>query len=229
MCKIATIQQQQTRIRDIPVAYSSLSETLTLWAKAGVTLRRRAPDSENLCQFKRNPHLETTTSARLNPKHDDARVRIVEETASKVSQTVNRWRLSRCGWVRRDTEKSFGRASRGQVSTVTIKVVAIFLDLRFWNKRVCLSWGSSGSSDIPINVHMRYLWILWWRRVIVCWIVIGCVDVSRIPHFALHNHISHWLRDALPMDAFKLLVVSSHMAVLAVELIKTSRMRVCIC
>ena len=40
-------------------------------------------------------------------------------------------------------------------------------------------------------------------------IVIGRVDVWWILYFTMHTYITHWLRDALPMDAF--LVVTSHM------------------
>jgi hypothetical protein len=42
-------------------------------------------DSENIGQFERNPHLETTTRARLDPKHVDERTRIVQETTNKIS------------------------------------------------------------------------------------------------------------------------------------------------
>ena len=54
----------------------------------------------------------------------------------------------------------------------------------------------------------------WWGIVVVCRIVIviGYVDVWWVVHFALHKYIPHWLRVALPMDAF--LVVISHMRVL---------------
>ena len=46
----------------------------------------------------------------------------------------------------------------------------------------------------------------------MCRVVIGCIDVSWIVHFTLHNH---WLRDNLPMDA--LLVINHHMRVLDSE------------
>jgi hypothetical protein len=90
-----------------------------------------------------------------------------------------------------------------------------------------------GNSVIPMHVHiwnLRSLQILlrvivrkesyhatttayrWWRKVVVCRVVIGHDDVRWVLHFARHSHISHWLRDAHLMDAF--LVVTSHMRVL---------------
>ena len=50
-----------------------------------------------------------------------------------------------------------------------------------------------------------------WGRVVVCRIVIGCLDVPWMLHFTMDNH---WLRDALLMDTLKLLVITSHMRVL---------------
>ena len=49
----------------------------------------------------------------------------------------------------------------------------------------------------------------WWGRVVVCCVVIGCVEVLLILQFTLHKH---GLRDSLPMDAF--LVATSHVKVL---------------
>ena len=48
--------------------------------------------------------------------------------------------------------------------------------------------------------------------MIACYIVIGRVDVSWIPHFTLHGHVFHWMRDILPMNA--LLVITNHLRVL---------------
>jgi hypothetical protein len=48
--------------------------------------------------------------------------------------------------------------------------------------------------------------------VVVCCIVIDCVDVAWILHFILHDHIVCWLRDGFAMDA--LLVIRSHIEVL---------------
>ena len=50
-----------------------------------------------------------------------------------------------------------------------------------------------------------------WGRVVVCCIVIGHLDVPWMLHFTVD---SHWLRDVILMDAFKLLVITSHMRVL---------------
>ena len=44
----------------------------------------------------------------------------------------------------------------------------------------------------------------------MCCIVIECLDVPWMLHFIMHS----LLRDALLMDAFKLLVITSHMRVL---------------
>ena len=57
----------------------------------------------------------------------------------------------------------------------------------------------------------------WGGRVILFCVVIGCVDVSWILHFTLHDHVSHWMRDALLMDA--LLVITSHSRVLKRDMI----------
>jgi hypothetical protein len=83
----------------------------------------------NICQFELNPHHETTTRARFNPKHIDERVRIVEETTRKIPQTVRRWNVSRSGCVRLDTGETFGRIGRGKASTIAILVIVIILDL----------------------------------------------------------------------------------------------------
>ena len=54
------------------------------------------------------------------------------------------------------------------------------------------------------TITIAYRW-----REMVCCIVIGCVDVSWVLHFILHNHR---LRDSLPIDA--LLVTTSSRRVL---------------
>ena len=101
--------------------------------------------------------------------------------------------------------------------------------------RVWLGWDKFSNSVILMHVHIwgvRGAWILlcvsqseekniitsttiaygrWWRAVI-CRIVIGCIDVWWILHFAFYSYVSHWLRDGLPMDTF--LEVASHMRVL---------------
>jgi hypothetical protein len=83
--------------------------------------------SENICQFERNPHLETTITARLNPKHVDENSKIVQEKTNKISQTVRCWwHVCRWGRVGPDTGKNFRRVSRGKVSTIAI---IILLDL----------------------------------------------------------------------------------------------------
>ena len=53
-------------------------------------------------------------------------------------------------------------------------------------------------------------------RLVVCHIVIRRVGVYWILHFTLNIYIYKWLRDALPMDAF--LVVISHMRVLQYDM-----------
>ena len=85
---------------------------------------------EKICQLDRNQHLETTR-ARLNPKDIDACSRIVNETASKASQIVRRWYISRGGRVEPDTGKCFRRASRGKLSPVAMKAIVIILSLLY--------------------------------------------------------------------------------------------------
>ena len=197
-----------------------------------------------ICQLQRNPHLETTTRARLYPKHVDERSRIVQETASKNSQAIPcRWRVRRWGWVGPDAGKSFGWDCRREVSTRPIVTLLSLLHQMIWldryiekkgpthrSERVCFSWDRFNKSVIPIvRLHMRSLRNLqiilcvleserkdipymWWGRVVVRYIVIGCVDVWWILHFILHDYISRQLRDALSMDAF--LVATCHMRVL---------------
>ena len=64
--------------------------------------------------------------------------------------------------------------------------------------------------DVPIaSMAITYRWR--GRVVVVCHIVVGCAHLSWILHSALHNRISHWLRDALPVSA---LLITSHMRVL---------------
>ena len=99
-----------------------------------------------------------------------------------------------------------------------------------------LYWDALDSSYIPMHVHVWNLRILWrsvtvkgkfsttpmdlahrwWGRVIVCRIVMGCIDAVRIPHLIFHSHVSYWLRDALLMDV--LLVITSHIGVLKDEI-----------
>ena len=82
----------------------------------------------NIYQFERNPHHETTIRARFNPKHIDEHVRIVNETSSKIPQTVRR-NVSRCSWVRLEVGKCFMRVSSGKVSTIVINDIVIILEL----------------------------------------------------------------------------------------------------
>lgn len=59
-----------------------------------------------------------------------------------------------------------------------------------------------------------------WRaqgKMIVCYIIMGCVDVSWILHFTLHNHISHWLKDALLVSALQV-ITSRHVRVLRYDI-----------
>ena len=202
-------------------------------------------------QFERNPHLETTIRAILNPKHANERARIIQEMTSKISQAVRcRWNVHRWGRVGPDAGKDFGWVSRGKVCAIASIILLgllhemIWLDLYIENKghthrskRVCLGWGWFGNSVIPIHLHIWNLRGLrnaktlcasqsegkpnnvlmtiaygWRGRVVVGHIVIGCVDVWWVMHFALHSYISHWMRGAFSMDAF--LVVTSHVRIL---------------
>ena len=131
------------------------------------------PASENIGQFERNPHLETTTRARLNPKHVNTRIGIVKVAVCQVSQTVCQRHVSRFDRVRPDTGKSLGRASRRKLSTLDERAIIIIPNLlcqmiclgvcaekkdsTHRNKRVCLSWG--GFSDSYITMQMR-IWNL---------------------------------------------------------------------
>jgi hypothetical protein len=63
--------------------------------------------------------------------------------------------------------------------------------------------------DDPItSMAITYRWR--GRVIVVCHIVIGCVHLLWVLHSALHNRISHWRRDALPVSAF----ITSHLGVL---------------
>ena len=103
----------------------------------------------------------------------------------------------------------------------------------YWSKMVCLHWGGFSDSYIPTHMHVWNLRMLCevsrserkpnitpmsiayrWARVIVCRIVMGCIDVVWVLHFTLHNHISHWVRDLLILLMDVLLVINGHMRVL---------------
>jgi hypothetical protein len=142
---------------------------------ANITFATTNVDSKNICQFKRNPHLETTSRAGLNPKHVDARARIVQETTCKISQTAYCWwHVRRLGWVGPDSGESFGRVSRrrGEVSTIAIVILSDLLHQLIWldryvekkgcthrsgAKRVCLWWDRIGNSVIPMHVRILIL------------------------------------------------------------------------
>ncbi|KAH9043562.1 hypothetical protein EDB83DRAFT_2407741 [Lactarius deliciosus] len=215
-----------------------------------ITVSTANAGSGNIGQFERNPYLETTTRARLNPNHVDECIRIVEVTAKKIPQTVHWQYISRWGWVGPDVVKSSGRVSRGKLSTVAITAIVILLDRlqqmiwsdicvekgsTHWKKIMCLcrGWKALGNSYIPMHAHVWIFWIRWWGRVIVCWIVIWCDNVVWILHFILLDHVSQWLRDSfLPMDV--LLIITGDMRVhntrlnMAVCLVER-RKRECIC
>ena len=90
----------------------------------------------NICQFERNPHLETTTRARHNPKHVDERTGIVQEMTSKISQAVHCWWIvHRWGWVRPNTGESFGRVGGGKVSTIAIVILLGAVHEIIWSDR----------------------------------------------------------------------------------------------
>lgn len=84
----------------------------------------------------------------------------------------------------------------------------------------CRYMEPAGPADIIVSVTVRKevyrkmtIAYMWWGRVVVCRIVvIGCVDVSWIMRFTLHNHR---LGEALSIDA--LLVITSHLRVLKSE------------
>ena len=133
----------------------------------------------NICQLQRNPHLETTTRTRLNPKHIDEGSGIVQETASKISQAVRSWwHVRRWGWVRLDSGNSLGRVGRGKLSAI---VIVILLDAlhgiirlaRYIEKegpkhrsnRVCWGWNWFGSCLIPIHVDV---WNLRGLQILLC-------------------------------------------------------------
>jgi hypothetical protein len=138
-------------------------------------------DSKNIyiCQFKRNPDLETTSRTRLNPKHVDERARIVQETISKISQTVRCWwHVRRWGRVRPGTGKNLGRVDCGKVSTIAIVMLLDLLHQLIWldryiekkgpthrSKRVCLNWDRFGNSVIPMHVR---IWNLRNLRILLC-------------------------------------------------------------
>src|SRR6266702_5763770 len=87
------------------------------------------PASEDISQLERNPHLETTTRTGLNPNHVDTRIRVVEVTVSKIPQTVRRRHVSKRSRVGPHAGKSFGRVSRGKLSTISKKAIMIILNL----------------------------------------------------------------------------------------------------
>ena len=94
----------------------------------------------------------------------------------------------------------------------------ILIHLFIWNLRdiqilLCVSQSKSEPNITSTNITYR-----WRQRVVVCRIVIWCVDVWWVLHFA---YISHWLMDAFPVDAF--LVVTSLMRVLTYDTIHMVR------
>lgn len=99
-------------------------------------MRPRMLPLEKIGQFKRNPHLKTTTGARLDPKHIDERLGIVEETASKDSQTIRRWHISRGVSLRvgPDTGNDLGMVGCGKrgASVKTAVILLKLLPLMIW-------------------------------------------------------------------------------------------------
>jgi hypothetical protein len=129
---------------------------------------------EKIGQLERDPHLETTIRARLNAKHIHERIRVVEQTAGKNSETV-RWRdISRGVMVGPDTVNIFGRVGCGKPCT-SMKAITILLEfLRLmiwldiyventtkgythWNDREHLCWNGFCNSHIPMQMHY---WVL---------------------------------------------------------------------
>jgi hypothetical protein len=121
-----------------------------------------------------------TTRARLNSKHIDERVRIVEEKTGKIPQAVRWWHVSRWGCVWLDTGESFGRVGRAgnlKVSTIVITAILIILVLlhkviwldisvekegsTYWSNRMRQCWDNFGSSDVPMHEHI-------WNFRILC-------------------------------------------------------------
>jgi hypothetical protein len=196
---------------------------------------------EKISQFECNEYLETTSRARLNPKDIDKCIRVVKETASKNSQTVRRWGRVGPDTGKRFRRDSHGKLSAKTMKAIIViwdllhqverlhvcggketfyilepKGVHTLGRLRQlphhdacthmeppYTTRIVSQNGTP--TDIPYRL---------WGRVIVCCIVIGsgCVDVTGVLHFILHEYIPCWLRDALPRGA--LLVITSHMRVL---------------
>ena len=127
--------------------------------------------SEKIGQFEPDPHLETTTMARLDSKHIDESIRIVKETGSKNSQTIRRWYVSRGSRVGPDTGKGFRKSSRGKLSTWSINTIVVLeilhqmfdciytekKDYTYWSETVCLSRPGFCRSHILVNMHV---WVL---------------------------------------------------------------------
>ena len=131
-----------------------------------------------ICQFKRNPDLETAIRARFNPKHIDERARIVQKTANKISQAVRCcWHVRRWVWVGPDSGKGFGGVGSGKVSTMAFVILldALYEMIRLdrnvkkgpthRSKRVCLGWDMFNNSIIPIHLH---IWNLRNLRILSC-------------------------------------------------------------
>ena len=81
-------------------------------------------DSKYIRQLERNPHLETTIRATLNPKHINVCARVIQEATSNISQTVRcQWHVRRWGRVRLSTRESFGRICCRKVTTIAIVIL----------------------------------------------------------------------------------------------------------
>ena len=122
----------------------------------------------NICQFECDPHLEATIRARNDPKHVDKCARIVQETTSKISQTVRCWlHVYRWGWVGPITRVSYGRVDCGKVGAIDIVILLDALHKMVWldrcvenkcpthrNKWVCLCWDRFDDPVILMHLHM---------------------------------------------------------------------------
>src|SRR6266404_5036234 len=88
------------------------------------------PASKNdVGQFERDHHLETTTRAYLNAKHVEVRIRIGKVMNGEIPETICLRYVGRWRWLGPDVWKS-GRGFRhGKLSTIAHKSIGILLDL----------------------------------------------------------------------------------------------------
>jgi hypothetical protein len=132
------------------------------------------PASKNISQFERNPHLKTTTRARLNPNHVDKRVWVVEVSSSKIPKTIRWWHIGKRSLVGQEDGRGFERVGGPELGAVAIIILLKLLHEMIcscveetkgsthWSKSLRLHWDDLVSSYIPMHVHVWRLWILLW-------------------------------------------------------------------